>query len=72
MSKHNLILSDRYSGTTFLLRKITKQHQKFDHAWNDRLDMTNNTIFRYIRGIISAITIFYFAQHTAKMQSNLK
>ena len=61
--RYNQILLDRYSDATFILRQTTKQHQKFNHTWNDISDhpnMANNTILRQKRGIISAIYNFLF------------
>ena len=31
MPKHNQILMDRYCDTTYLIRQLSKQHQKHDH-----------------------------------------
>ena len=57
---------DRYSDTTFLIRQITMQQQKLNHAWNhikDHPDMANNdTISRQKEEFSQQFTIFYFKQ----------
>ena len=58
MPKGNQILLDRNSGTAFLLRQITNQHQKSYHAWNHISDhsnmakIANKTLSRQNKGII--------------------
>ena len=45
--KYNQIVLDGFSGTTFLLQQIMKQHQKVDHALNhisEHPNMANDTI----------------------------
>ena len=35
LPKYSQLLMDRYSDTTFLIRQIIKQHEKFNHAGNN-------------------------------------
>ena len=52
---------DRYNETTYVIRQIIKQHQKFDHAWNHISDHAIMETIPYEdqkRGISSAINNF--------------
>ena len=65
MPKYNQLLMDRYSDVIFLIRQVTKQHQKFNHAWNHinyHPNIVNDTISRQKKGFFSAIYNSLFGQ----------
>ena len=66
---------DKDGDTTFFIRQITKQDQKFDHAWMHILDhcnITNDTISRQKRGMILAIHNFLYGKKGSQDVKQLK
>ena len=70
MSKYNQFLNDRYTNTTFLLRQLTKQCLKFNHARNhigNLSNMANDGIARCKRGLFSIILTLVLVQQKVKL-----
>ena len=56
------ILNDRYGDTVILIRQITKQYSKFDHAWNhinDHTNMANDTTLRQKEEFLTILNILF-------------
>ena len=73
MPKYNQLLKDRYTDTIFLLRQVTKQHSKFNHALNhiaDHPNMVNDNTSRHKRGFFSNILISFLIKQKAKLLNN--
>ena len=75
MPKFNQILLERYSDITFLLKQISKQHQRFDHAWNyisNDLNMENHTTSKQKEELSYQSIISYLAQVKSRCKAGLK